>query len=759
MAHWAVGDLTSYAGTQAKIRFLGAVRFAEGTWAGLQLGEKKGRNNGTVMGTRYFSCPPGHGLFVLAEKLTPPIPSKITRKAAPILSSNQKELTARAPPPPNNTNPAVADADRPVCTGQLVQQERAKPIYAPAVKDPRFPLDLGKRLLDGAQLKTRQAMQMLGRHFLDSDDLSALNITFVDIVDAIMEGLTDNDHEMVDTDSKMGDAACAAFSRIVCNLYEEESFVNAVLDQKYDLACKIVNVLREVTTKFSATTELLIAVRLLMGCSSDFALKLHHVGATSTIANLLSALSSKRAINSFIDLRELIYMCGELAPALPDTSIFDIDKHIVNQTGTHRRQHQPAWPSTSSEERPFDQICALLTAPLVSVAASVTDPVVHFGVIRVLVRLLLPCHHVDLFELLEDSEYANPVMLVSLIKDALAYTPQRAHLAVATVQLIRTMLEKDSSKNSSCNFRDHGIWESVERLVETLGGRDEKHKAINAWLVEHCREVLQEKHVQVIQSEVPNSDEPKLVIGLTTMDVCILGERETIPEMQVVAMVESLTGVKAVAQTIEQLTTIRYGLVWAVRMQLSGKPDLVNFKSGLQADVSFLVLDIFVNGAEMSTSLAHTAAGRDPRLHCKLCGFKTTEEKLRGETDSLLCGGCRHHLERRSPDDECNDTYTCRIYRSCTWEGDEVAIDRSCRKCLWDRAVQMNLVNPLKPPRPPQKTTEKKEPRQLKMKRTLKATEEQQDGDGERKEMEGKKKVRKPKAAQKPKIEKKTKKI
>ncbi|CAJ0571423.1 unnamed protein product, partial [Mesorhabditis spiculigera] len=293
-------------------------------------------------------------------------------------------------------------------------------------------------------------------------------------LDQVTEAFREICDNLNNTDSKMGDAACAAFSRIVCNLYEEETFVNDVLDQKYDLACKIVNVLREVTTKFSATTELLIAVRLLMGCSSDFALKLHHVGATSTIANLLSPLSSKRAINSFIDLRELIYMCGELAPALPDTSIFIIDKHIVNQTGTHRRQHQPAWPSTSSEERPFDQICSLLTAPLVSVAASVTDPVVHFGVIRVLVRLLLPCRHVDLFELLEESEYANPVMLVSLMKDALAYTPQRAHLAVATVQLIRTMLEKDSSKNSSCNFRDHGIWESVERLVETLG--DGKHK-------------------------------------------------------------------------------------------------------------------------------------------------------------------------------------------------------------------------------------------------------------------------------------------
>lgn len=66
---------------------------------------------------------------------------------------------------------------------------------------------------------------------------------------------------------------------------------------------------------------------------------------------------------------------------------------------------------------------------------------VHFDVLRVLVRLLLPCRRVDLFEVLGESDYANAVMLVSLLKEALFYNPQKLHISVVAVQLIRTMLE------------------------------------------------------------------------------------------------------------------------------------------------------------------------------------------------------------------------------------------------------------------------------------------------------------------------------
>ncbi|CAJ0947087.1 unnamed protein product, partial [Mesorhabditis belari] len=133
------------------------------------------------------------------------------------------------------------------------------------------------------------------------------------------------------------------------------------------------------------------------------------------------------------------------------------------------RSHPSSWPSTSSEERPVEGICLALTAPLVAITASVTDPMVHFDVIRVLVRLLLPCRRVDLFEVLGESEYANAVMLVSLLKEALVYNAQKLYISVAAVQLIRTMLEKDSSKITAAHLSDHGIWEAVEKLGATVG--------------------------------------------------------------------------------------------------------------------------------------------------------------------------------------------------------------------------------------------------------------------------------------------------
>ncbi|KAI8097830.1 uncharacterized protein B0P05DRAFT_483030 [Gilbertella persicaria] len=54
------------------LKFLGEAEFKEGYWAGIQLDILgSGKNDGSVKGIRYFSCPPQTGLFVLASKITP----------------------------------------------------------------------------------------------------------------------------------------------------------------------------------------------------------------------------------------------------------------------------------------------------------------------------------------------------------------------------------------------------------------------------------------------------------------------------------------------------------------------------------------------------------------------------------------------------------------------------------------------------------------------------------------------------------------
>ena len=44
------------------LQFCGRTVFAPGLWAGIELDEAAGKNNGTVDGILYFRCPPNYGM-------------------------------------------------------------------------------------------------------------------------------------------------------------------------------------------------------------------------------------------------------------------------------------------------------------------------------------------------------------------------------------------------------------------------------------------------------------------------------------------------------------------------------------------------------------------------------------------------------------------------------------------------------------------------------------------------------------------------
>ncbi|KAK0399196.1 hypothetical protein QR680_002934 [Steinernema hermaphroditum] len=55
---------------QGKLAFYGETQFSEGIWCGIILDKPIGKNNGSVQGVKYFSCPDKFGVFVKAETVT-----------------------------------------------------------------------------------------------------------------------------------------------------------------------------------------------------------------------------------------------------------------------------------------------------------------------------------------------------------------------------------------------------------------------------------------------------------------------------------------------------------------------------------------------------------------------------------------------------------------------------------------------------------------------------------------------------------------
>ena len=53
------------------LRYLGTTDFAKGEWAGVELDEKLGKNDGSVAGKRYFQCEAMRGVFAPAGKVEP----------------------------------------------------------------------------------------------------------------------------------------------------------------------------------------------------------------------------------------------------------------------------------------------------------------------------------------------------------------------------------------------------------------------------------------------------------------------------------------------------------------------------------------------------------------------------------------------------------------------------------------------------------------------------------------------------------------
>ncbi|XP_053702060.1 CAP-Gly domain-containing linker protein 4-like isoform X1 [Synchiropus splendidus] len=68
-----LGDRVVIAGQKVGVlRFCGNTEFSGGLWAGVELDKPEGKNDGSVAGVQYFTCPIKHGIFAPLSKISKP---------------------------------------------------------------------------------------------------------------------------------------------------------------------------------------------------------------------------------------------------------------------------------------------------------------------------------------------------------------------------------------------------------------------------------------------------------------------------------------------------------------------------------------------------------------------------------------------------------------------------------------------------------------------------------------------------------------
>ena len=98
------------------VKFVGTTEFAPGKWIGIHLAEPKGKNNGSVQGKVYFTCPDNYGLLVrqnqvlMLDNVPEPTPahSFIPKPESKIPTPSKSKHTSRTSPGSLRKSPNVA---------------------------------------------------------------------------------------------------------------------------------------------------------------------------------------------------------------------------------------------------------------------------------------------------------------------------------------------------------------------------------------------------------------------------------------------------------------------------------------------------------------------------------------------------------------------------------------------------------------------------------------------------------------------------
>ncbi|CBY31217.1 unnamed protein product [Oikopleura dioica] len=142
------------------VAFVGETAFAKGVWIGIVLDEQKGKNNGTIQETTYFTCEEKYGMFVREQLVAPPSetvtakpPSRPASRIS-MMADKRKSLAPKAATPKVSRDPSL-DKIKPAKTATSSPPKAASPPKETVAKPPS-PVKETEALQKSAPVQTLQ---------------------------------------------------------------------------------------------------------------------------------------------------------------------------------------------------------------------------------------------------------------------------------------------------------------------------------------------------------------------------------------------------------------------------------------------------------------------------------------------------------------------------------------------------------------------------------------------------------------------------
>lgn len=123
-----LGDRVLIAGQKVgTLRFCGSTQFATGQWAGIEMDESEGKNDGSVGGVQYFKCPPKHGIFAPLSKI---------RRANETMRTFIRSSSVKTPAPAKSpTKINLSRVTSKINTGLTISRKGAPPLSPRGIED------------------------------------------------------------------------------------------------------------------------------------------------------------------------------------------------------------------------------------------------------------------------------------------------------------------------------------------------------------------------------------------------------------------------------------------------------------------------------------------------------------------------------------------------------------------------------------------------------------------------------------------------